>query len=265
MSISFYITRSVRNEEHLLIFLECIESIQKVYPDSPIIVIKDNETFNFTEYGIEDKDENNIYYINSEFNGAAESLRFYYYWKVCTDRVKYSYIPATNYAICMHESMFIHSKIILDHVNKYGYEDLFTARKDWNIPDDELAIIDIIPKNNDILEVEYFKDNWHTNFGVCSVVTFEFLNRVNEKFNVFTSEFLNKIKTHEQRVALERIWGLMFACINFNPYTVYGDINTYHGWMVQRFKLKKDFYYKFYNENREYYANFPIIKCWCGR
>ena len=82
---------------------------------------------------------------------------------------------------------------------------------------------------------------------------------------MFTSEFLNKIKTHEQRVALERIWGLMFACINFNPYTVYGDINTYHGWMVQRFKLKKDFYYKFYNENREYYANFPIIKCWCGR
>ena len=120
-------------------------------------------------------------------------------------------------------------------------------------------MIKLIPKNNDILMKVYCDNSkWHTNFGVCSVVTYDFICRVNDLFNVFTSEFLSAIKTHEQRVALERIWGLMFACVNYNPNTVYG-------WMVQRFKLDKDFYYKFYCDHKEYYNNFPIIKCWVGR
>ena len=273
MSIAFYLTRSVRTQEHYLVFLECLEAINKSYPNVPIIVIRDNEHFNFAEYNINENDpqcykdivKNNIYFIDSEFQGVAETLRLYYYWKVCTDRDKYSHIPATHYAICMHDSMFIHTQIILDHCNKYGYEDFFTARQSWNIPEDEKAIIDIIPKNRELLHETYKTDNWHTNFGVNVVLTFEFLNKVNKMFDVFNPEFLSQIHTHEQRVALERIWGLMFACCNYNPNTVYGDINTYHGWQVQRFKMNKDFYYKFYVEHKEYYVNFPIIKVWCNR
>lgn len=266
MSLAFYITRSVRTPEHYLIYMDCIESIRNTYHNVPIIVIRDNEHFNFNEYNIVEKDGNNIYFIDSEFPGAAESLRFYYYWKINTFRNHYGHIPATKYAICMHESMFINTPIKLNHVDKYGYEDLFTALPGWNIPKDELAMIAKIPKNNDILRKTYPNNSlWHTNFGVCSVVTYEFLCKVNNMFNVFIPEFLSNIKTHEERVALERIWGLMFACINYNPNTVYGDINVYHGWMVQRFKLGKDFYYKFYADHKEYYNNFPIIKCWVGR
>lgn len=264
-TISFYITRSARTEEHYLIYLDCIDAIHKTYPGVPIIVIRDNETFDFAKYDITETDGDNIYFIDSEFKGVAESLRLYYYWKVCTDRNKYSYIPATHYAVCMHDSMFIHTPIILDHCNKYGYEDFFTARRSWNIPADEQAIIDIIPKNQDILRQVYETDRWHTNFGVNVVLTYEFLCKVNDMFDVFNPDFLTKIHTHEQRVALERIWGLMFACCNYNEYTVYGDINTYHGWQVQRYTLNKDFYYKFYNDHREYYVNFPIIKVWCNR
>lgn len=266
MSIAFYITRSARNIEHYLIYIECIESIKNTYPEAPIIVIRDNESLNFKKLEIEEKDWDNIYYIDSEFPGAAESLRFYYYWKINTQRDLYSHIPATKYAICMHESMFIHSPINLNHVDKYGYEDLFTAVPEWNIPKDEYEIIELIPKNKDIL-LQTYKDNskWHTNFGVCSVVTYDFICKVNNYFDIFNPSFLSSIKTHSQRVALERIWGLMFACINYNSNTVYGDINVYHGWLVQRFKLNKDFYYKFYYEHKEYYNNFPIIKCWVGR
>lgn len=266
MSIAFYLTRSARTIEHYLIYIDCIESIKNTYPEAPIIVIRDNESLDFKALDINEKDENNIFYIDSEYKGAAESLRFYYYWKVNTFRDLYPHIPATDYAICMHESMFIHSRINLNHINKYGYEDLFTALSSWNIPKDELAMIKLIPKNNDILNKVYCDNSkWHTNFGVCSVVTYDFICKVNDLFNVFTGEFLSAIKTHDQRVALERIWGLMFACVNYNPNTVYGDINIYHGWMVQRFKLDKDFYYKFYCDHKEYYNNFPIIKCWVGR
>lgn len=266
MSIAFYLTRSARTIEHYLIYIDCIESIQNTYPEAPIIVIRDNESLDFKALDINEKDENNIFYIDSEYNGAAESLRFYYYWKINTFRDLYSHIPATDYAICMHESMFIHTRINLNHVDKYGYEDFFTALSTWNIPKDELGMIKLIPKNNDILMKVYCDNSkWHTNFGVCSVVTYDFICKVNDLFNVFTSEFLSAIKTHDQRVALERIWGLMFACVNYNPNTVYGDINVYHGWMVQRFKLDKDFYYKFYCDHKEYYNNFPIIKCWVGR
>lgn len=266
MSIAFYITRSARNEEHYLIYLDCIDAIHKSYPDAPIIVIRDNETFDFAKYDIVETDNNGVYFLDSDFPGAAESLRFYYYWKVNTDRQTYSYIPATKYAVCMHESMFLQTQIRLDHVDKYGYEDFFTAKPEWNIPKDELAMIELVPKNKDILNKVYPDNNlWHTNFGACSVVTYDFLRKVEQQFDIFNPLFLSSIKTYEQRVALERIWGLMFACVNYNPYTVWGDINVYHSWMVQRFKLNKDFYYKFYNDNREYFLNWPIIKCWCAR
>ena len=266
MSIAFYLTRSVRTIEHYLIYIECIECIKKTYPNAPIIVIRDNETLDFKYLEIDEHDGDNIYYIDSEFNGAAESLRFYYYWKINTFRDQYGYIPATDYAICMHESMFIQTPIKLNHVDKYGYEDFFTAVPAWNIPEDELAMIDIVPKNNEILKKTYYDNSkWHTNFGACSVVTYDFICKVNNQFNIFTEEFLSAIKTHKQRVALERIWGLMFACINYNVNTIYGDINVYHGWMVQRFKLNKDFNYEFYYKHKEYYNNFPIIKCWVGR
>lgn len=265
MSIAFYITRSIRTDEHLLVYLECIDCIKKTYPNTPIIVIRDNEQYDLTKYGVIEEDGDDIYYIDSEYPGVAESLRLYYYWKVCTDRNTYSHIPATKYAICMHDSMFIHSKIILDHCDKYGYEDFFTAKKEWNIPKDELAIIDNIPKNKEIARNVYDTDKWHTNFGVCVVITFDFLNKVHDMFDVLSPDFLTTIRTHENRVACERVWGLLFACVNYNPNTVYGDINVYHGWQVQRFNLQKDFYYKFYHEHREYYVNFPIIKCWLNR
>ena len=59
-TISFYITRSARTEEHYLIYLDCIDAIHKTYPGVPIIVIRDNETFDFAKYDI---NENISYYI----------------------------------------------------------------------------------------------------------------------------------------------------------------------------------------------------------
>lgn len=264
--ISFYITRSLRTVEQYIIYLECLESIRKSYGSNiPIIVIRDNESLDLTANGLREVDDDYVYLIDSEWQGAAESLRYYYFWKVCTDRNTYSHIPATFYAICMHDSMFIHTPIHMDHVDKYGYQDLWTAKKDWNIPKDELAMIDLVPKNKHKLQSLYKTNNWHTSFGACAVITIDFLFNVQESFGILSDQFLSQIKTHEHRVALERVWGLMFAAINYNPLTVYGDINVYHGWMVQRFKLDKDFYFKFYDQHREYYLNFPIIKCWVGR
>ena len=72
MSIAFYLTRSVRTIEHYLIYIECIESIKNTYPNAPIIVIRDNETLDFKYLEIDEHDGDNIYYIDSEFNGAAE-------------------------------------------------------------------------------------------------------------------------------------------------------------------------------------------------
>lgn len=240
-SFGFIILRCVKNIEHSKMWEKCYDNIRKNY-NNKIIIIDDGSNKNL----ISDKILVNTNIINSEYIGAGELLPYYYFYK----------FKPFDTAIILHDSMFIldNFKIkddydvkFLWHFNDHYYDDI-------NL---EISYLNLLNNGDELLSFYENKDLWDGCFGVASIIKYDYIKLLQDKFNIFI--LLNVIQHRSQRMVMERIFGLLafyLKKVNFNNHSLCGDIFDY--------PYNFEYYWDNFIED-EPELNMEIAKIWCLR
>ena len=213
-SVGFIITRHVNSEDANNIWKNCINQIRKFYNDTQIIIIDDGSNYDFIN--TEGVDLKNCTVIESEYKKRGEFLPYYYFYK-------YKWFDR---AIYIHDSVLVHEKINLDNVNNVKFLWDFKAG-DYETSAQNKIIEKILSHLNYSDELIPFfenKQNWKGCWGAMSVIDYDFLKIIVEKYNMI--ELLNYITDRTQRINFERIFAII--CIHHNPSlltedSVFGD------------------------------------------
>ena len=259
MSYGFIITRHVNSETTNNYWNHCIQCIRSFYSANKykIVVIDDNSNKTFLKA---DFQYENVEYVESEFLGRGELLPYYYFHK-------------NHYfdnAIILHDSVFIHknikfSKILLPVLPLWH----FSEEKCENLPN-ALRIVQLLKNNFNIQKKLLGSDKYNLLsfgskgglvgcFGVQSLINYEFLVKIQNKYNLFN--LLQVIKTRSDRCCLERIISCIFY-IEFPHLSKFrsllGQINGYSKWGYSWMEYCN--HLKIYKK-----ANRPVVKVWTGR
>jgi hypothetical protein len=207
------------------------DCIRKFYPKNYILIIDDNSNY----YYINNRDLYNTTIINSEFPQRGELLPYYYYLKN----------KLFDTAVIIHDSVFI-NKYIDFNVDKYKI--IWNFQHDWDQINDETEMIKIF-NDQDLLEFYNDKNKWTGCFGCITIITYEYLSFINNKYNI--SLLLDKILTRYNRCSFERVLAVLLQK-NYNVSILLGNIHTYCKWETSFDEIDTLFH-------------LPIIKIWSGR
>jgi hypothetical protein len=233
-----FITRYVNSEKTNQYWQKSLKAVRSIYPTNKVFIIDDNSPYEPSPIT-----EVNVQLIQSEFPKRAEILPYHYFLK----------LKPSKKAIIIHDSVFLNQRL----------PDVETYRFLWEFPhnwDNDSATLDIIQHLDGNLEKTYNdKSKWNGCFGAMSIISWNFLNKINKKLNLIPTA-LKIIQSRDQRMCFERIFAC--ACVNLDKYRspIFGEI---HDWVKAITKGKKD-----YGLTYEEYLNadkFPIFKVWSGR
>jgi hypothetical protein len=235
-SFGFIILRHVNSKITNEYWKESYRCIRKLYPNNKIIIIDDNSNYSF----IDNQDFLiNCTIINSEFPKRGELLPYIYIYKN----------KFFDTAIIIHDSVFIQNYI--DFTNYNNVKFLWDFEK--KTFDDVNYIKFLISKLNysdKILEV-YDNADWKGCFGVMSVIKYDFLKHIIEKYNMLN--LIDYITERDHRCCLERIFAIICYVENLTTESYFNKIHDYIPWMYT---------FEEYKNNK---INKDIIKVWTGR
>ncbi len=242
----FIMVRHITNAKTAKYWLEYYNSIRKYY-NNKIVIIDDNSN---PLYVKEYDNLVNVEFINAEkeFQKRAELLPYYYFYK-------YKFFKK---AVITHDSVFFRKKIDFEDINsiqflwhfKLGGEDI-----EYN----ELKFIDKLDKKTMVKELYNDKSKWVGCFGIQSVITLDFINILQSKYNFFN--LLNYVTCRKDRMCIERVFAVLCFLENENlkkKPSMFGIIHDYLNWGYSYREYKRD-------DLIEALKDFPIIKVWTGR
>ena len=241
-------TRHINSPKTNLYWQECYKCIRKVYPENIILIIDDNSLQE--EISIDPLlNLFNCYIIKSEFPSAGELLSYYYFFKT----------KLFKKAIIIHDSVFIKNPLEnLEEVKTINF--LWTFTHQWDIDGENLRIITNlnIPEELKINLLTFYKkkDLWSGCFGLQSVITYNFIENLNNNYNIF--DFLNRIRTRNERCCMERVFALICFYEDKNLVvnsSLYGDIHDCFSWGYT--------FDQYINNKKE--GDEKIVKLWSGR
>ena len=230
---------------------EAIRCIRRFYPDNMIMIIDDgSEKECITMDGMDAAMLLNCMFIRTEIPGAGEMLPYYY-------MNKYRLFET---AVILHDSVFLQkpleeaivetrTAIFLWHFTRHQYD----------IASIETGMMIRALHNHESLVNFYYKKHlWMGCFGVQSVITQSFLNRLEEKYNFLA--LVHQVHNRTERSCMERV----VACIMtyeepmlFAEPSVYGDIYEYTRWGYSIEEYLRD------GENGT--LSLPAVKVWSSR
>lgn len=237
--LGFIILRCVRSKDHDLLWQDCYDHIRKLY-SNPILIIDDNSNQSMLT---QDKPLENVTIIKSEHPGAGELLPYYYFHK----------LNPFERAVILHDSMFIKQPIEIPT----GQQIRFLWHFETHIWDDKKTETDYLKQlstNPDLISF-YASQKWYGCFGVASVVTYDYVKMLDQKYNFFILK--DQIKTRDQRSSLERVMAVIAffeKCVDLHNCSYYGNI--FH--FPRAFRIN----------HQQYKASpfdQPMIKVWSGR
>jgi hypothetical protein len=240
----FIIIRHVNSEKSDKYWIESYNCIRKYY-NNKIIIIDDNSN---EELLTKNVNLINCEIIKSEYPQRGEILAYYYLHKY----------HLFDKAVIIHDSTFIQKYIDFFKFNNIKF--IWHFSHHWDSVKDEIKLINAIKYNNNILSLHNDKTKWFGCFGLQSVIEYDFLNKLSEKYNLFN--LLEIINNREKRMNAERIFALLCTAeeeeLHINP-SIYGIIHHYINW-----GYNYDSYVDDKNiENK--LDNYDIIKVWSGR
>lgn len=229
--IGFFILRHVNSEETNRYWIYCYDCIRKFYPENMIIIIDDNSNYSY----ITNKTLHKTTIVNSEYEKRGELLPFIYYLK----------IHLFDTAIMLHDSVFINSYIDLN-VDKYKF--LWTFEHHWDQIEDETKMIELF---NDPGLLEFYKNKslWKGCFGGMCIITFEFLQMINKKYDI--NKLLDCVVTKYNRCSFERVIAAILQKES-KMEAMFGNLHAYIPWGIT------------FNDIH-FFQHLPIIKVWTGR
>ena len=242
----FIIIRHVNSDATNRYWIESYNCIRKYYYNK-IIIIDDNSNYDFIS-----KDINliNCSVIQSEFPKRGEILAYYYMYKY----------NLFDKAVIIHDSVFVNKYI--DFFKYDNIKFLWHFTHHWDTPEDELRLLRIIKNNLNLIKLFSLKNKWMGCFGLQSVVEYSFLQKLNDKYNIF--DILSYIDSRPKRMNLERIFGLIATyendILSTEP-SIYGIIHHYIHWGYTYQSYIDD---KNHSENNKL-QKLDLIKVWTGR
>ena len=173
MTFGFIFTRCVKTIKDNKIWVNCYNNIRKFYNEQ-IIIINDNCNKDL----IVDMKLKNTQIIDSEFNGSAEILPYYYFYK----------LKPFNKAVILHDSMIVNN-------DSYELTDViflwhFSKDKNHFIKEEKELIL--LCNNNNIIEL-YDSKEWVGSLGATSFITYDFVKLLQDTFK-FLEYVLIKVK-----------------------------------------------------------------------
>ena len=238
-------TRHVCSEKTNLLWLECYAKIRTYYPTNLILIIDDNSNSQY-EYNITSM--TNVYIVQSEYAGAGELLAYYYMHK----------LRLFETAIVIHDSLFLGSKIDVSFTTT-------TVRFLWHFQHyydnsvEEKALLERLENSKELIEF-YDTQQWWGCFGVQSIITLDFLDKLVKKYNLFQM-WLPHIHERNQRYHIERVFGILCCREDENLYlnpSLFGDI---HRWTIP-WGFSMEQYLQMQEKEKQY---LPVIKVWAER
>lgn len=229
--LGFIILRHVNNEITNKYWIECVSCIRKHYPENKILIIDDNSNYKF----ITNVQLYKTTVINSEYHKRGELLPYYYYLNN----------KLFDVAVIIHDSVFI-TKYIDMSVDKYKF--LWEFEHNWDQIEDETRMIDIF-NDRELKEFYENKNLWKGCFGGMSIITYDYLNYINNKYDI--SKLLECVLNRYNRCSFERV----IACLlqkEAKQETLLGNIHKYCDWGITF-------------EKSDMYRCLPMVKCWAGR
>jgi hypothetical protein len=215
-SYGFIITRHVNNESANKIWLSCVTNIRKYYPDTPIVIIDDNSSYEFISYP--DNFLDNCIVIESEFKGSGELLSYYYFYH-------------NNWfkkAIYIHDSVFIHGPIDISNVNNVKFLWEFNSTEIYEERPYTEEYLGYLNYSNELLKL-FNTNDWVGCFGVMTVIDHEYVKHLADKYNLFI--LLDHVKSRMGRTSIERIIGLLCFHdkeLNKENASIYGNYAIAH-------------------------------------
>ena len=248
----YVILRSVQKPEHEVFWWISYNCIRRNDKSRKIIVIDDNSSIE-----VETRPTVNCEFIKSEFPGRGELLPYYYFHK-------YKW---ANKMVFFHDSMFMHHSNRIekytDSIEDYRFLWSFFVREELNPPIDSLIEG---CKNADKLQKIYEDTSlWQPAFGVTSIISWNFLNKMEETFS-FMKPLLNNIRSRKERIQLECI----FACLcvgTTNTYypALYGDIHNYSNIVLNSIRSNKITCNEYNESNLPVLSRFDLVKIYADR
>jgi len=247
-NFGFILLRHVNSHNTNKYWIESYNCIRLYYPNSKIIIIDDNSNYDY----ITDIELTNAQIINSEFKGRGEILPYYYY-------LKYNFFDR---AIIIHDSVFIQKYINFGKKNKF----IWHFEHKWDEDDKEKKFISYLDNNKPLLEFYDNKELWSGCFGGMTVINYDFLKMLNNKYNII--KLIDYIKCRDDRMRFERIIACVFSYENVNTVSIFGRIHEYMPWgyTFEQYIIDKNiprgYTYSSNILNKNY---LPIVKIWTGR
>jgi hypothetical protein len=247
-SYVFVILRNIQNARDNDWWITSYNSIRKFYKNK-IIIIDDNSKINTVNGKLINTD-----IIYSEWNGAGEVLPYYYFLQhKWGDRM-----------IFLHDTMFLHRRFTDSELdNDIIFHWHFSVKDERNETSLRKlsTILSLFPPN--LMEYASNPDNtWYGCFGGCSIITYDIVKDLEDKYNLFTKLAMN-IRTRKDRQNFERIFGLILYYENLftSDCSNFGDIMKYPD-CFNDLNNTSDIAQS--NVNKANY-NTTIVKIWRGR
>ena len=233
-TFGFILLRHVNSFETNEYWIYSYNCIRKIYPENLIIIIDDNSDYKF----IKNIDLYKTSIIQSEYIKRGELLPYYYYSKN----------KFFDKAFIIHDSVFINEYIDISYIHTYKIIWDFDSR--IYIRELEKNIKNIINVfQNKKLNNFYQNKKWKGCFGSMSIITYDFLNNINLKYDL--SLLLKSILNRKDRECFERVLGCLLHS-ELKIESLYGCIFNYLPWGIKMKDINK-------------YNHLPIIKIWTGR
>lgn len=230
-SLGFIILRHVNDSKTNKYWMHSYDCIRKFYPENHILIIDDNSDLKF----LSAKDLYKTSIINSEYPKRGELLSYYYFLKH----------KLFDIAVIIHDSVFI-NKYIDFSIDKYKI--IWDFAHNWDKPEDEIEMINVF-NCKELLNFYNNKKLWRGCFGGMSIISYEYLESINSKYNL--SLLLDKVITRYNRCRFERVIAVLLQ-FNYKQGPLLGDIHKYCRWGINY-------------EQIHLYRELPIIKVWTGR
>lgn len=235
-NFGFIITRCVKTKLQDIYWQECYRCIRTYY-DEEIVIIDDNSDQSL----VTTRSLINTRIIISEFPGCGELLPYYYFYKN----------KFFDKAVILHDSMFIRKNIDFGSIKKFKYLWYFSSELHFLGP----KFMEQMKNSSSIINL-YHSNSWFGCFGAASVIDYETLSLLQEKYDLFV--LLNLIKNREDRMVFERILAVLVfneKIVSIDNCSIFGDIINH----------TTPFYFDYTGYVFMDKHMVPIVKVWSGR
>ena len=240
-------TRHVNSVSTDRYWKETIRCIREHYPTQLIVLIDDNSNPDFVT---DNNHLTNIVYIQSEYPGTGELLPYFYFYK-------YQFFKR---ALIIHDSVFLQSPPSLEEIRQIEtVQFLWTIPHWYNCNEDIFSMIQHLINPSGLINFFKEQESWIGCFGAQSIIHYDFLEKI-EQFELF--ELLYHIKTRENRMSLERIFGMICHILDPDLHkkpALYGNICAdYKIWGYSFDRYIED-------KNTNQLPPYSMLKVWTSR